>query len=531
MTEPGVINTVVVRNGESFQVSIRRANGAPVTSSASASNAQIQQSVINGTSVQSETATSTSTSANAPVASTPVASTPATTAPSSSTPAFVIPMVDFMKHVQQNYNQPNMAEDAIDKELSELQIKDGRRFVNTNSTLRDNALQNKVETGRTTFSKYIKTIIANERGRVEESAENSVRQQRSQKNTTQTSFKERELAAKQEEYKAAFAAENEQQARYLAANKKLGDSEKEYPNTFLDLETRVKDANNLKEAKQREVEKLDRERKVLQVSNSNAPLSPANEEKIASAEKKYNDAVKELERLTKLQIQRSVIKDDFQSQFPTLEDYKAEQERLVGIENNKFDELQSVSKTISKEISKIQQELREIEVKNKQEEDTVKNQTIIASIKEIIGKVIPLITARLNVMNEVEKAIKAGLADYLVNRTIDETKRDNGTSEQDIKRSFTLISNNIRDKNDDLPNSIIKRMIDAAGKVHSSKSSSLAPYTFNQDDATAKAKITQEFYKMEPPTWEKSIFGLRGGRRTLRRKNVRRKTRRVTRPY
>ena len=101
MAEPGVINTVVVRNGESFQVSIRRANGAPV--SVSTSTAQIQQSVINGTSVQSETATtSTSTSATAPVASTPVTSTPATTAPSSSTPAFVAPIVAFMNYVQQN---------------------------------------------------------------------------------------------------------------------------------------------------------------------------------------------------------------------------------------------------------------------------------------------------------------------------------------------------------------------------------------------------------------------------------------------
>ena len=132
-------------------------------------------------------------------------------------------------------------------------------------------------------------------------------------------------------------------------------------------------------------------------------------------------------------------------------------------------------------------------------------------------------------MNEVEKAIKAGLADYLVNRTIDETERDNGTSEQDITRSFTVISNDISDKNDDLPNSIIERMEKAAEKVHYSTSPSLAPSTFNLEDTAAKANIKQEFYKMEPPTWEKSIFG--GGRRTLRRKNVRRKTRRIIRSY
>ena len=97
----------------------------------------------------------------------------------------------------------------------------------------------------------------------------------------------------------------------------------------------------------------------------------------------------------------------------------------------------------------------------------------------------------------------------------------NGDSEQ-VTRSFATISNDISNKNDDLPNSIINRMIEAAAKVHSS--------TFNLED-TAKAKIKQEFYNMESPKWEKSIFGLSGGRRTLRRKMVRRKTRRIIRSY
>jgi hypothetical protein len=87
----------------------------------------------------------------------------------------------------------------------------------------------------------------------------------------------------------------------------------------------------------------------------------------------------------------------------------------------------------------------------------------------------------------------------------------------------------ISDKNDDLPNSIIERMIDAAAKVHSSKLQSLAPSTFNLDDAAAKEKIKQEFYNMESPKWEK--WGLSGGRRTRRQKMVRRKTRRIIRSY
>ena len=138
-----------------------------------------------------------------------------------------------------------------------------------------------------------------------------------------------------------------------------------------------------------------------------------------------------------------------------------------------------------------------------------------------------MITTRLNAMNEVEKAVKAGLADYLVNRTIDETERDNGKSEQDITRSFASVTNKISDNNDDLPNSIIEQMIDAAAKVHSSNLQSLAPSTFNLDDAAAKEKIKQEFYNMESPKW--GLFS--GGRRTLRRKMVRRKTRRIIRSY
>jgi hypothetical protein len=132
-------------------------------------------------------------------------------------------------------------------------------------------------------------------------------------------------------------------------------------------------------------------------------------------------------------------------------------------------------------------------------------------------------------MNEIEKAVKAGLTDYLVNRTIDETQRDeikSGESQQNSTGRFVSVLTKIRD-NDDLPNSIIDRMVKAAEKVHYSKSPSLAPYTFNLDDAPAKANIKQEFYKMEPPKW--GLF--RGGRRTLRRKMVRRKTRRTTRPY
>ena len=510
MAESGVINTVVVKNGVSYNVSIQRANG-PLTNVPSAAKPVSVAKPVSAV----EPVQPPPVSANVPIASKP----------------FVAPIIAFTNHIQQNYNQSDMTKAAIDTEISELQVKEGR--MNTNSTLRDKDLQKKVELGRNTFAKYIKEIIANERGRIEKIGENAVRQQRLQKNTRQTLFKEKELAAKQEEYNAAFAAENAQQARYIAANKKIGDSEKEYPIMFRDVEERVKEVLTLKEAKQREVEQFDNERKLLQVSNSNAPLSYANQQKIDEAERKYNASTTELEKLTKLQIQRSVIKDDFQSKFPTLKDYEDEQKRLANIEKDELNRLSDTAVQQSKEVIKTQQELRTIEAENKQEEDKAKYTSIISSIKEIVGKVIPLITTRLNAMNEIEKAVKAGLTDYLVNRTIDETQRDeikSGESQQNSTGRFVSVLTKIRD-NEDLPNSIIDRMVKAAEKVHYSTSPSLAPYTFNLDDATAKAKITQEFYKMEPPTWEKSIFGLSGGRRTLRRKNVRRKTRRITHSY
>ena len=525
MAEPSVINTVVVRNGESFKVSIRPANGPPVSMAESGLiktvvrngkpfEVSIRHANGPGSMVKFETSTTAATAA-----------IPASAAvPSATSPAFVDPIVNFMNNVQENYNQPNMTKEAIDKEISRLKTENiPRSFNKAKNLLGNTELRKKVLSGHDTFAEYIKKIIENETERVMESAANAVRQNRLQKNTRPTFFKEKELAAKQEEYNVAFAAEKAQQTRYIAANKTLGDSEKEYPIIFRGLETRVKEANELKEAKQREVDTFDNERKLLQISDPNDSLSFANQQKIDEAENKYSVAFEELKKLTKLQIQRSIIKN----KVSTLEDYKAEQERLANIEKFELNKLKQISIQKSKESIEIQQELRTIEAENKKEEDTVKNQRIIVSIKEIIRKVIPLITNRLNEMNEVEKAIKAGLADYLVNRTIDETERDNGTSKQDITRSFTVISNNISVKNDDLQNSIIERMEKAAEKVHYSKLQSLAPYSL--DDAAAKAKIKQEFYKMEPPTWEKSIFS--GGRRTLRRKNVRRKTRRITRSY
>jgi len=505
MAESGVINTVVVKNGVSYNVSIQRANG-PLTNVPSAVKpVSVAKPVSAAEPVQPPPV-----SANVPIASKP----------------FVAPIIAFTNHIQQNYNQSDMTKAAIDTEISELQVKEGRM-----NTLRDKDLQKKVELGRNTFAKYIKEIIANERGRIEKIGENAVRQQRLQKNTRQTLFKEKELAAKQEEYNAAFAAENAQQTRYIAANKKIGDSEKEYPIMFRDVEERVKEVLTLKEAKQREVEQLDNERKLLQVSNSNAPLSSANQQKIDEAERKYNASTTELEKLTKLQIQRSVIKDDFQSKFPTLKDYEDEQKRLANIEKDELNRLSDTAVQQSKEVIKTQQELRTIEAENKQEEDKAKNTSIISSIKEIVGKVIPLITTRLNAMNEIEKAVKAGLTDYLVNRTIDETQRDeikSGESQQNSTGRFVSVLTKIRD-NEDLPNSIIDRMVKAAEKVHYSTSPSLAPSTFNLEDTAAKANIKQEFYKMESPKWEK--WGLSGGRRTLRRKNVRRKTRRITHSY
>lgn len=526
MAESGVKKTVVVRNGESFQVSIRPANG-PVSM---AEYGVIKTVVRNGKSFQVSIQR-----ANKPVSmvksatpTTAVRAAPASAAIPAATAPFVAPIVEFMNYIQQNYNQSNMTEDAIDKEISKLQVKDGP--VNADLALLDKNIQKKVELGHATFAKYIKDIIANERWRIEKIGANAVRQHHLQKNTRPTFFKEKVLAAKQKEYDDAFSAENEQQSLYIAANKKLGDSEKEYPIIFSDLETKVKEANELKEAKQREVEKLDNERTLLQISDPNARLSSANQQKIDEAERKYNASTTELKELTKLQIQRSVIKDDFQSKFPTLKDYKDEQKRLANIEKEELNKLSKIAVQKSEEIITIQDELREIEAENKQEEDKAKNTSIISSIQEIVGKVIPLVTIRLNAMNEVEKAIKAGLADYLINRTIDETEPYNGTSEQ-VTRSFATISNDISDKNADLPKYIIDRMIEAAAKVHSSKLQSLSPSTFNLEDTAAKAKIKQEFYNMESPKWEKSIFGLSGGRRTLRRKMVRRKTRRIIRSY
>uniref|UniRef100_A0A6C0HL43 Uncharacterized protein n=1 Tax=viral metagenome TaxID=1070528 RepID=A0A6C0HL43_9ZZZZ len=528
MAESGVKKTVVVRNGESFQVSIRPANG-PVSM---VESGVIKTVVRNGksfqVSIQRANKPVSMVKSNTPTtvvrAAPASAAIPTVTVPAATTAPFVAPIVAFMNKIQQTYNQSNMTEDAIDKEISELQVKDGP--VNADLALLDKNIQKKVELGRATFAEYIKKIIENERGRIEKIGANAVRQHHLQKNTRPTFFKEKVLAAKQKEYDDAFSAENEQQARYIAATRKLGDSEKEYPIIFSGLETRVKEANELKEAKQREVEKLDNERTLLQISDPNASLSSANQQKIDEAENKYNAAFKELDKLTKLQFQRSIIKN----KVSTLEDYKAEQERLANEEKVELNKLKQISTKISKETIKIQQELREIEAENKQEEDKAKNTSIISSIQEIVGKVIPLITTRLNAMNEVEKAIKAGLADYLINRTIDETERSDETL-QNATRSFATISNDISDKNADLPKYIIDRMIEAAAKVHSSKLQSLSPSTFNLEDTAAKVKIKQEFYNMESPKWEKSIFGLSGGRRTLRRKMVRRKTRRIIRSY
>jgi hypothetical protein len=419
-----------------------------------------------------------------------------------------------------------MKDDAIDNEISELQVRDGRRLVNADPTLlRDKNLQKKVQSGRATFAEFIKKIIANEQGRVNNPVENAFRQYRLQKNTRPSLFKQKKLAEKQKEYDDAFAAETAQQLVYNEANSKLGDYKKNYEEEHgkrhRDIEEKMRKTLELIENKQQKIKTI--EKLLTNGNNSTIPAWHDNPNFKAEEEEKLQEENRKLEELRTLQRTLAAEKND----IPTEENYKSEQERLANIEKVKLNSLRQISRQKSQEINKIQDELRELQSENTKEENEVKKSTITAHIRQMIGKVIPLVTTRLNAMNEIEKAIKAGLADYFVNRTIDETERYEGTIEQNTTRQFIPILTKIKNDNDDLPNSIIDRMVKAAEKVHYSKSPSLAPYTFNLDDAPAKVNIKQEFYKMEPPKW--GLF--RGGRRTLRRKMVRRKTRRTTRPY
>jgi hypothetical protein len=544
MAESGVIKTVVVKNGISYNVSVQRAslapasNVVPVTSSPAVATAAAPTNIAptaaanvaaaNVAPIAARTAAAAAAAVNAAAnaAAANVAAPNVSAAPAAAAPAFVAPIVAFMNHIQQNYSQSDMKEDAIDNEISELQVKDGRRLVNADPTLlRDKNLQKKVQSGRATFAEFIKKIIANEQGRVNNFVENALRQYRLQKNTRPAFFKEKELAAKQKEYDDEFAKEIDQQAKYREANRKLGDYKKNYEEEHgkrhRDIEEKMRKTLELIENKNQEIKKI--EKLLTNGNNSTIPAWHDNPNFKEEQEKRLQEENKKLEELTNLERTLDAEKNN----IPTEKNYKAEQTRLVYEENDKLNKQAKISRQKSQEINKIQDELRELQSENTKEENEVKKSTITAHIRQMIGKVIPLVTTRLNAMNEIEKAVKGGLADYLVNRTIDETERYEGTIEQNTTRQFIPILTKIKNDNEDLPNSIIDRMVKAAEKVHYSKSPSLAPYTFNLDDAPAKVNIKQEFYKMEPPKW--GLF--RGGRHTLRRKMVRRKTRRTTRPY
>jgi len=509
MAESGVIKTVVVKNGISYNVSVQRASVAPASNVVPVTSSPV---VATAAAPAAAPATAAVTAAAVTAAPAPAAA-PATNV----VPSFVAPIVAFMNHIQQNYSQSDMKDDAIDNEISELQVRDGRRLVNADPTLlRDKNLQKKVQSGRATFAEFIKKIIANEKGRVNNPIENALHQYRLQKNTRPAFFKEKELSEKQKEYEDAFAKEIDQQAKYIEANRKLGDYKKKYEEpekSLRDIEEKLNKTETLIKNKQKDIKTI--ENLLTNGNNSTIPAWHDNPNFKEEQEKRLQEENKKLEELTNLERTLDAEKNNIH----IVMNYEDEKKHLADIAE--------ISRQKSQEILKIQDELRKLKSKNTDEENEVKKNTIIAHIRQMIGKVIPLITTRLNAMNEIEKAVKAGLADYLVNRTIDETERYEGTIEQNTTRQFIPILTKIKNDNDDLPNSIIDRMVKAAEKVHYSKSPSLAPYTFNLDDAPAKVNIKQEFYKMEPPKW--GLF--RGGRRTLRRKMVRRKTRRTTRPY
>jgi hypothetical protein len=211
MAESGVIKTVVVKNGISYNVSVQRAsvapasNVVPVTSSPAAAalavNTAAAANAVATNAVAANAVATNAVAANAVAANAVAANTTAT-------PAFVAPIVAFMNHIQQNYNELDMTEDKISKEISELKVKDGRRLVNTNSTVRDKALQKKIELGRTTFAEFIKKIIANEQNRIEKRAQSALATHREQQNTSQLESIQSDVAEKEAAYNAAFAAEN-----------------------------------------------------------------------------------------------------------------------------------------------------------------------------------------------------------------------------------------------------------------------------------------------------------------------------------
>ena len=154
MAEPGVIKTVVVRNGESFKVSIRPANGPPVSM---AESGIIKTVVRNGTPFEVSIR-----HANGPLTNMPSAAKTVSAAkpvysnvPIASKP-FVAPIVAFMNSIQQNYNQPNMTKEAIDMQISRLKTDSIPRSFNMAKNLLGNTeLRKKVLSGHATFAEYI----------------------------------------------------------------------------------------------------------------------------------------------------------------------------------------------------------------------------------------------------------------------------------------------------------------------------------------------------------------------------------------